>query len=131
MFMLIPSVEQIFILIYSFAAGVVTGVLFDVYRVIRGFQNPNKIITYVEDILFWIFASIIIFLFLLKTNFAYLTFYCYLYIFLGLCVYIRILSKLNIKIMHVMISKILTIFRIVRNYILYPLNLLLNFKKKN
>jgi len=129
--MLIPSVEQIFILIYSFAAGVVTGVLFDVYRVIRGFQNPNKIITYVEDILFWIFASIIIFLFLLKTNFAYLTFYCYLYIFLGLYVYIRILSKLNIKILQIMISKILTVFRIVRNYTLYPLNLLLNFKKKN
>lgn len=129
--MLIPSIEQILILVFSFIGGAVTGVLFDFYRVIRGFQNPNKIITYFEDILFWIFASIVVFLFLLKTNFAYLTFYCYLYISFGLYLYMRLLSKLIINVIYNVLKRVLMFLRILKNYILYPVQLLLNLKNKN
>lgn len=129
--MLIPGIKQILILVFSFVAGVVTGVLFDFYRVIRGFQNPNKIITYFEDILFWIFASIIVFIFLLETSFAYLTFYCYIYISFGIYIYIRLLSKFIIKLIYNITKFIYGLLRVAKNYILYPLQLLLNLKKKN
>ncbi|MHC1685530.1 MAG: spore cortex biosynthesis protein YabQ [Clostridiaceae bacterium] len=129
--MLIPSVEQILILLFSFIAGVVTGILFDLYRVIRGFQNPNKYITFFEDILFWVFASIVVFIFLLKTSFAYLNFYCYLYIIFGLYLYIRFLSKKLISVLSRFLNGVFSILRIIKNYLLYPLQLLLNFKNKN
>ena len=48
---------QFNIVIYSILAGIITGVLFDIYRVIRGL-NSKKILTIIEDILFWILISI-------------------------------------------------------------------------
>ncbi|WP_446715271.1 spore cortex biosynthesis protein YabQ [Caloramator sp. Dgby_cultured_2] len=32
--------------------GIFVGLLFDIYRVIRGFKTPNKILTAISDILF-------------------------------------------------------------------------------
>ena len=58
---------QFNIVIYSLLAGILTGMFFDVYRIIRGL-NVNKILIWIEDLLFWILCSGIIFTFLLYFN---------------------------------------------------------------
>ncbi len=70
---------QFNLLMYSVIAGIITGFLFDIYRSIRGL-NSIKIITVIEDILFWILTALIIFTFLLYTNYAFLTPYVYIFI---------------------------------------------------
>ena len=90
--MLLPLMTQIKLLVFDILAGVFTGVLFDIYRIIRG-TSYNKVINFIEDILFWIFVSTIIFIFLAYNNYAYFEFYCYVYIALGLFIYIKICSK--------------------------------------
>ncbi|WP_102399463.1 spore cortex biosynthesis protein YabQ [Haloimpatiens massiliensis] len=90
--MILSTISQLELLLYNILAGVLTGVLFDVYRSIRGRCN-NKIIVFIQDVLFWIFAAIIVFIFLFITNYAYMGFYCYIYIAFGLFVYLKIVSK--------------------------------------
>ena len=57
-----------------------------------------KVITVVEDILFLDISSYYSFLyFLLYTNYAYIGFYVYLFILLGMLFYIKFISKSIIK----------------------------------
>ena len=54
---------QFNIVFFSILAGIITGILFDMYRIIRDL-NSKRIIAMIEDILFWVLAGMIIFTFL-------------------------------------------------------------------
>ncbi len=130
--MLSTVASQSNLLLFSMLAGVLTGMLFDLYRVLRGFENPNKILTFIEDTLFWILTSIIVFIFLLKTNYAYMREYVYITIALGILIYISVLSKSFIKVEYKVIGIIIKFTRIIFNYVFYPINLLFyRLKRKN
>ncbi|SFU89189.1 spore cortex biosynthesis protein YabQ [Clostridium sp. DSM 8431] len=115
---------QFNIVIYSLLAGILTGMFFDVYRIIRGL-NVNKILIWIEDLLFWILCSGIIFTFLLYFNYAFLGVYVYLFIFISLILYFKILSEKIIKIEKIIIMKIFKGFRITFKNIIYPLKIIL------
>lgn len=89
--MLLPLFVQFKIVFYSLLAGILTGLLFDGYRVIRGVNVPFIIIA-IEDILFWILCSIIVFTFLLYFNFAFLGPYVYLFLGIGSILYLKFFS---------------------------------------
>ncbi|MCY6485715.1 spore cortex biosynthesis protein YabQ [Clostridium aestuarii] len=130
--MIIPINTQINLIFYSIVAGILTGILFDIYRIIRGFENPDVIITFIEDILFWIFSGILVFIFLLYNGYAYIGFYLYLYITIGLYSYFRLLSKQFLKFQFKVIKIISKFFRIVKNLLVYPIQLMIyNIFNKN
>jgi spore cortex biosynthesis protein YabQ len=130
--MLFSVSSQFNLLIFSLLAGVITGVIFDLYRALRGFEDPNMIITFIEDILFWIFTSIIIFIFLLHTSFAYMRGYVYISIAMGIILYMSFVSKYFIKLQYKIIKNSTRLIRIIFNLLFYPINLLLfKLKRKN
>ena len=81
--MLLNTGIQFSIIMYAILAGILTGAMFDLYRIIRG-SNVNKVIIAIEDILFWILAAMIVFAFLLYTNYAFLGAYVYIFMILSL-----------------------------------------------
>lgn len=130
--MLISISTQLNLIIFSILAGVLTGMLFDLYRVFRGFRNPNKILTFFEDTLFWILTGIIVFIFLLLTNYAYMRGYVYIAIAAGIFLYMGLLSGLFIKAQYKVIKNVTKFIRIIFNFLLYPLHLAFyNLKRKN
>lgn len=130
--MLFSLSRQFNIIIYSLLAGVITGVLFDLYRVFRGFECPNKIITFIEDTLFWVFTSIVVFIFLLITNYAYIRAYVYAAIGAGVFLYMIILSRTFIKVQYKFFRGIAKIFRVIFNFLFYPVKIVFyNIKRKN
>lgn len=116
---------QFNLILYSSIAGLITGILFDVYRGIRGL-NSIKVITIIEDILFWILTALIIFTFLLYTNYAFLTPYVYIFIVIALLIYLRLFSKYFYSLEKLLIKKINTIIRIVFKNIIYPIKIIFN-----
>ena len=60
---------QFSIILYALLAGILTGLMFDLYRIIRGSKVPKALIV-IEDTLFWILAAMIVFAFLLYTNYV-------------------------------------------------------------
>ena len=82
---------QVDIVIYSLLAGVLTGILFDAYRLIRGYKIP-KVIVVVEDLLFWALCALVVFTFLLYTNYAFLGPYVYVFIGIAIAFYIKFIS---------------------------------------
>ncbi|MFL0248007.1 spore cortex biosynthesis protein YabQ [Candidatus Clostridium stratigraminis] len=130
--MLFSVSTQFNLLIFSLLAGVITGILFDLYRVMRGINDPNKIITFIEDTLFWIFVSIIIFIFLLYMSYAYMRGYVYISIAVGIIIYMSFISKYFIKLLYRVVNRIAKIIRVSFILLLYPFNLLIyKLKRKN
>ncbi|MCB2294879.1 spore cortex biosynthesis protein YabQ [Clostridium algoriphilum] len=131
--MIISLMGQLKLIIFSLLSGIITGVFFDVYRLIRGFENPNKILTIIQDLLFWTLTSIVVFIFLMYTNEGYINFYVYVCLIIGVYLYLRLISRVFIKLQYRSLKFNGRVVRIVWNVILYPVNLLLyklKIKKK-
>ena len=130
--MVISMSQQFRLVIFSLIAGLITGVLFDSYRLIRGFSNVNRIITFIEDTLFWIFTSVVVFIFLLYTNYAYIGVYVYMCIGIGIYLYIKLLSRFFVSTQYKIFKVLGKILRVTKNFILYPFQFIIySFKRKN
>ena len=123
--MIISIEHQVKLLVFSIASGIMTGLLFDIYRIIRGFENPNRIITYIQDILFWIMSSILVFIFLLYFNYAYVGFYVYLFIAIGILLYLKLISSMFLIIIHRFLILLGKLLRIISNSLLFPIEFLI------
>lgn len=121
--MVLPVNIQIYYFLSTLVAGVTTGIFFDIYRVIRGFNNPNKFITALSDVLFWILAGIIIFIFFLYFNNGDMGYYTFLGILMGILIYFIALSNKFIKGLTVFIYFIFKFIRIIIISIVYPIKL--------
>ena len=110
---------QIDIVVYSLLAGVIIGILFDGYRVIRGVKIP-KIIIVIEDILFWVLCTCITFTFLLYTNYAFLGPYVYIFIFIALALYFKLLSRFVVTSEKTIGKIICKVFRVGMKTFFYP-----------
>lgn len=118
----LPIDIQFDIIIYAFLSGILIGSMFDLYRIIRG-EKVLKIIVVIEDILFWILVSMVVFTFLLYTNYAFLGFYVYLFMIISLFMYIKIVSPVFIKIEIKILIFISKIMRIIFKNFIYPFKL--------
>lgn len=121
---------QFNILFYSIIAGMIIGILFDLFRNIRG-RNMPSIVIFIEDILFGIFLAIVIFIFLIYTNFAFLGAYVYLFILISCIIYFSFISLYVISIQQKIGYVLLRGARIVIKNVLYPFRIVfLKVRKK-
>ena len=117
--MLLNTGIQFSIIMYAILAGILTGAMFDLYRIIRG-SNVNKVIIAIEDILFWILAAMIVFAFLLYTNYAFLGAYVYIFMILSLELYIRFISDISVKFELKLVNILAKVFRVIFKHLIYP-----------
>lgn len=115
--------QQVILFCFTVASGVLLGIFFDCYRIIRGFENPNKIITAIEDMLFWILAGILIFIFIMYTNYAYISFNIFVYGVIGLILYLKLISSFFLKIVYNVINGIIKCSRVILYRITYPIRI--------
>ena len=128
--MLLPIFLQFKIVFFAILAGILTGILFDFYRVIRGY-GVIKIVKIIEDILFWILCSLVVFTFLLYTNYAFLGIYVYLFIGIGAMLYLNVFSHKIFKIEKNIGRSFFKGIRIVGKNISYGARLIFNNKENN
>ena len=121
--MLLPIRIQFDIVLYALLAGLLTGIMFDLYRIIRGAKVP-KFIVFIQDILFWSLAAVIVFTFLLYTNYAFLGPYVYIFMVISLLFYLRFISSLIFKVELIIIGKIRGVSRLIFKNIIYPIKLI-------
>lgn len=92
--------------------GIIIGLLFDFFRIVRKVFNTNDMITYMEDILFWILAGITVLYSVFVFNNGELRLFMFLGILLGAFAYMLFVSsyiiKINMKIVNV-VKKVIAI----------------------
>jgi len=116
---------QVNIIFYAFLAGLLIGVLFDLYRELRGYR-VNKGIMFLEDILFWILGALIVFVFLLYMNYAFLGPYVYLFISISTLIYYRHISQYFRRLEKGISVVVRMLFRIIIKNICYPFKIVIS-----
>lgn len=125
--MITSSSVQIYYFLITIAAGLIIGVLFDIYRIIRGFNNPGNFITAIADILFWVFAAILIFIYFLLTTNGDLRYYTLIALLTGIVLYFKVISRVFVKTLKWGVYYVLKFFRVVIMLIFYPIKLIIYF----
>lgn len=140
------SINQFYLLCVFMISGLIIGIFFDLFRVLRkSFKTPN-IVTYMEDILFWILTGIFLMYIIFHFSFGEIRLYMFISLGIGLIMYFLIISKyfisLNVKIINVIkniIEKILyitllpfnIIFKILKKTIFKPITIITINLSKN
>ena len=107
--------------------GVLIGLLFDFFRILRKTFKTANLITYIEDIVFWIMTGISIIFCMYNFSDGNLRLFMFLGLIFGIIIYMLTLSKIIIKLFVISINVLKKTFN---NIIIIPLKFIYTFIKK-
>lgn len=110
--------------------GVIIGFVFDVFRILRKSFKTSDIITIIQDILFWIITGMIVLYSIFIFNNGEIRFFMFIGIFLGVLLYMVLLSKYIIKISVETIKIVKKIINFVFKILIFPIKSIYNISKK-
>jgi len=90
--------NQAYLFLVFSLTGVAIGVLFDFFRILRRTIKTSNILTYIEDILFWILTGLLVLYNIWYFNNGEIRIYMFLGIIMGVLIYMSTLSNILIKI---------------------------------
>lgn len=90
--------NQAYLFLIFTVNGIIIGLLFDFFRILRKTIETKDFVTYIEDFIFWILTGIIILYSIFTFNNGEVRFYMFLAILLGVITYLVFVSKYVIKI---------------------------------
>ena len=97
--MITNQVQLFFVFIIN---GIIIGILFDIFRILRRSFKTSNIVTYIEDILFWILTGLILLYSIFTFSDGEIRLYMFIGIFFGSFIYMISISnyfvKINVKI---------------------------------
>ena len=115
--------NQTYLFIVFTIVGIIIGILFDIFRILRKSFKTKDIVTYIEDILFWILTGIIILFSMYKFSNGELRFFMIIGILMGTLMYMITFIRYVIKIS-------VFIIKIIKTIIVYPVKVVEKILKK-
>ena len=122
--------NQAYLFLIFIINGIIIGILFDFFRILRKSFKTSDIITYFEDLLFWILTGIIILYSIFTFNNGEIRLFIFLAITIGVIAYMLLFSfyviKVNVLIIKFFKKMIIKIF----NFLSTPCKFIYKFTKK-
>lgn len=115
------TINQAYLFLIFIINGFLIGITFDVFRILRKSFNTPNIVTYIEDVLFWIISALIVMYSLFIFNNGQFRAYIFIGIFLGITTYMLFFSKIiiNISVKVIVFVKKIAVF--IFKIIAYPI----------
>lgn len=101
------QVYQFFVMVL---AGVVLGIVFDVYRTFRHIARPGAILTAIHDTVFWLFATFLVLAAVFYASWGEVRAYVFVGAVTGALIYFRLASPLVLRFVH-------WLFRVIARFI--------------
>ena len=119
--------NQAYLFLVFSLTGVAIGILFDCFRILRRTIKTSNIVTYIEDVLFWILTGLLVLYNIWYFNNGEIRIFMFLGIILGVLIYmstlssiiITVFSKILETIIKVLVLPFKTIISIFRKIITY------------
>ena len=115
--------NQLFCLLIFIITGIVIGILFDIFRILRKSFKTADFITYLEDIIFWILTGCIMLFSIFIFNNGEIRSYVFIGIAIGIISYMLIISRFFVKIS-------VSIIKFIKKILSYPIKLIKNIFTK-
>lgn len=123
-------INQAYLFLIFTINGIFIGVLFDIFRVLRRSFKTSDIITYIQDVLFWILTGFILLYSVFTFSNGEIRFYMFLGVFIGSLVYMLMFSKYFININVKIISIFKNIIKKIFSIIIFPIKIIIKFIRK-
>lgn len=124
------TINQAYLFLIFVLNGLLIGIIFDVFRILRkSFETPN-FITYIEDGLFWIISAICVLYSLFVFNNGEIRGYIFIGLFFGIALYMLFLSKPIVKISVKIITFFKEILYKIFKIVTYPIKIIFDIAKK-
>ena len=98
--------NQAYIFLIFIIIGMIIGILFDFFRILRKTINTKDFITYIEDIIFCVLTGIILLYSIFIFNSGEIRIYIFVGLLFGILIYMLSISKYFVKINVFIIEKI-------------------------
>lgn len=125
------AINQAYLFLIFVLDGFIIGLLFDFFRILRKTFKTSDIITYIQDILFWILTGLIVLYSIFVFNNGEMRIYIFLGILIGIILYVLLFSKYVIKINVFIVNKIKWFISIILKIIFMPFKFIFNILKKS
>lgn len=112
---------QIGTFVITVVTGMLLGLAFDFYRVLRALFRPHWLLTSLADLAYWLFATGVVFLALLLGNWGELRLYAFIGLALGALGYYRLLSRQAVRMLAGLLRLVVGAVRAVRTVLVYTL----------
>lgn len=114
--------SQLYSLLIFIIGGITIGILFDIFRILRKTFKTPDIITYVEDVIFWLLTGTFFLFILFKFNNGEIRSYIIIGLIFGIIIYLLTISKYFIKIN-------VTLINILKKIVSYPIKIICHIIK--
>ena len=104
--------NQAYLFLVFSLTGVEIGILFDFFRILRRTIKTGNIVTYIQDILFWILTGILVLYNIWYFNNGEIRVYMFLGIIIGTLIYMSTLSNIFVKLFTKILSMIIKVLEI-------------------
>ena len=125
--------NQAYLFAIFIIVGVIIGLVFDFFRILRKVFKTADIITYIEDIIFWILTGFIVLYSVFTFNNGEIRIFMFLVILLGVIIYMIFFSKyiikINVKILKfiklIIKTPIVFIYKLLKKYLFNPIHIVI------
>ena len=123
------AINQAYLFLIFVLNGFIIGLLFDFFRILRKAFKTADILTYCQDILFWILTGLVTLYSIFVFNNGEIRIYIFLGILIGIILYMLLLSKYIILINVYILNKIKMCIKLILKIIVIPFKFIFNIFK--
>ena len=116
--------NQIYSLLIFMISGIIIGLFFDIFRILRKTFKTPDLITYIEDAIFWIITALFLLFIIFVFQNGEIRNYTILGLIIGIAIYILTISKYFIRINVFIVNLLKTIIKDILKILLYPLKII-------
>lgn len=113
--------NQSYVFLVFVIVGMIIGILFDFFRILRKSMKTKDFVTYIEDILFCIITGIIIIYSIFYFNSGEFRIYMFIGLLIGCSIYLLTISQYVVKINVYILTKFIEICKKFFNIIFLPI----------
>ena len=117
---------QSFVFMFTVYGGIIIGILYDIYRVLKGSRQVDRFITSVWDVLFLAAALTVVLWAIFSSNYGDIRAYVFIGFIVGFFLYDKILSRIAVALFQFVKRNVIFFFKTTNNVLVLPFKLLFN-----
>ena len=118
---------QSYVFFYSVYGGILIGVLYDIYSVIKGRKKDERLITSFWDVLFLFSVFAVVIWTVFSSNYGDIRSYVFIGFLVGFYLYEKLLGRIAAGVLYFLFRNITNFFKKTNNILALPLKLLFSF----
>ena len=115
--------NQAYLFLIFVLNGIIISLVFDFFRILRISFKTKDFVTYIQDFLFWVITGVILLYSIFIFNNGEIRLFMFLGLFIGIIIYMLLLSKYIIKVS-------VTILNFIKKIVTIPIKFMLKIIKK-